>query len=266
MAAGPKNVNKRLERLSLQAGETALPLHVCGPGSSSLDAAWEFLDRGELPLWGSVLMESQSGGRGRMGRVWQSPPGHVYGALRLPPAPPFDGPGASLALAFLLASALAIFGWNLKIKWPNDLIFGGGKVGGLLLESKPRGLVAGLGLNLIQPPPGDWTREREPGSPPPAALPFDGGPIKLWSLLVKELVLLYNKKFPGATLADLLPEVEKRLCWRGQTVVVDRPSSEPPAPETGLSGRIEGLDSDGQLLLNNVSGRFRLWSGTVRLL
>lgn len=261
-----QNLTDHREILNIQTEETSVPLHLCGPGSSSLDAAWGFLDQGRLPVWGSVLMERQSAGRGRMGRAWQSPAGHVYGALRLPPAPPFDGPGASLALAFFLALALEEFGWSLSIKWPNDLIFEGGKVGGLLLESKPRGLVAGLGLNLIQPPPGDWAGQREPGSPPPAALPFSGGPIKLWSLLVKEVVLLYSKKFPGLPLADLRPEVEKRLYWLGRTVVADRPASEPAAPESGLTGQITGLDSEGQLLLNNVSGRYRLWSGTVRLL
>ena len=254
------------ETISVTSEEISVPLHLCGPGSSSLDAAWEFLDQGDLPVWGSVLMERQSAGRGRLGRVWQSPPGHVYGALRLPATPPFDGPGASLGLAFFLALALETFGWELGIKWPNDLIFEGGKVGGLLLESKPRGLVAGLGLNLGEPPPGDWVGRREPGSPPPAALPFQGGPAKLWSLLVKEVVLLYSKKFPGASVADLRPEIEKRLYWRGRTVVVDRPAAEPPAPESGLTGQITGLDAEGQLLLNNLSGRYRLWSGTVRLL
>jgi len=260
------NVIDRLETLTIRAGDLTAPLTVCGPGSSSLDAAWELLNHGEMPVWGSVLMERQSAGRGRMGRIWHSPAGHVYGALRLPAAPPFDGPGASLALAYFMTLALESMGWDLKIKWPNDLIYQGGKVGGLLLESRARGLVAGVGLNLRQAPLGDWVGEREAGSPPPAALPFEGGPVKLWPLLVKELILLYSEKFPGLTLTDLTPELEKRLCWLGRLVAVDRPASEPSAPEAGLTGHIIGLDSDGQLLLNNVSGRYRLWSGTVRLI
>lgn len=254
------------ETLTIRAGEITAPLWVCGPGSSSLDVGWEFLDNGELPVWGSVLMERQSAGRGRMGRVWHSPAGHIYGALRLPTSAPFDGPGASLALAFFMALALDGMGWNLLIKWPNDLIYKGGKVGGLLLESRARGLLAGVGLNLGQAPRGDWVGGREAGSPPPAALPFDGGPAKLWPLLVKELILLYNEKFRGRALTALIPELEKRLCWLGRLVAVDRPASEPLAPEAGLTGQIIGLDSDGQLLLNNVSGLYRLWSGTVRLI
>ncbi len=253
------------EILNIEAGEVAAPLLVCGPGSSSLDAAWEFQAQGRLPVWGAVLMERQNAGRGRMGRVWQSPPGHVYGTLRLPTAPPFDGPGASLALALFLAEALKDFGWDMNVKWPNDLIFEGGKAGGLLLESRRDALVAGVGLNLRTPPPGDWVRERDPGTPPPAALPFAGPPAELWSTLVKKIILLYNKKFGGRPMADLIPAAEKILFWRGRMVIVTTPASDPPAPAAGLAGRILGLGSEGQLRLVNASGEYLLWSGTVGL-
>jgi len=283
------------ETLTIETGSppTATPIFMVGPCSSSIDVAWELIARDELPLWGTVLVESQTGGRGRMGRVWQSPPGHVYGAVRLPLAPPFDGPGASLALALILAEVLRDFGWEMQIKWPNDLIYDGGKVGGLLLESreikmagrrcvfrsaeplehprgdggvKPlRGLVAGIGFNLLAPPEGDWRREREPGAPVPSALPFADGPAALWPALVKRFVLLYKEKFRGRTMPELIPEAERRMFWLGRRVAVVRPSSTPPAPETGLVGRIAGLGPDGYLRLTSADGEFSLWSGTVCL-
>ncbi|MDR0882722.1 MAG: biotin--[acetyl-CoA-carboxylase] ligase [Candidatus Adiutrix sp.] len=220
----------------------------------------------QLPVWGAVLMERQTAGRGRMGRVWQSPPGHIYGALRLPAAPPFDGPGASLALAFFVIESLADRGWELNLKWPNDLIYQGGKAGGILLEARPAGLVAGVGLNLTAPPEGEWRLTREIGAPPPAALPARETPAALWAALVKKIILLYNEQFEGATMADLIPEMEKRLWWRGQPVIVERPASDPPAPAAGpFGGRIEGLGPEGQLRLVNDQGRYQLWSGTVFL-
>ncbi|MDR1046113.1 MAG: biotin--acetyl-CoA-carboxylase ligase [Candidatus Adiutrix sp.] len=242
------------------------PFFRLGPGTSSLDAAWELIDRGRLPVWGSLLMASQSAGRGRLGRAWQSPAGHVYGALRLPTAPPFNGPGASPALAYLLAEALADFGWNLAVKWPNDLIFEGRKVGGLLLEARREALVAGLGLNLLAPPAGDWQLARDPGAPPPGALPFPGEPEALWRPLVKSVLLGYNKKFAASGLEALIPLIETRLCWRGRQVRVERPAAEPPAPENGLAGRLAGLGPEGQLILEAREGRYQLWSGTLSLL
>lgn len=241
------------------------PLFCCGPGTSSMDAAWELISSGELPVWGAVLMEAQNSGRGRMGRAWQSPKGHIYGAVRLPLAPPFDGPGASLALAFLLAESLRPIGWETSIKWPNDLIFQGGKVGGILLELKGDSLIAGVGFNLKSPPEGPWRKERDPGAPPPAALPFEGPPEDLWPMLVKNCILLYSNGFGGQGLSGLTGLIEDRLLWRGQNVRVERPASDPPAPDNGFTGRIEGLGPDGQLRLSSRGQEYQLWSGTLLL-
>lgn len=253
------------ETMPLKAGGTEAPLFICGPGGSSLDAAWDFIREGLLPVWGAVLMESQSGGRGRMGRAWQSPPGHIYGALRLPQAPPFDGPGASLALAYFLAVALKDMGLEIRIKWPNDLIFEGGKTGGILLESKTGGLVAGVGFNLLAPPEGDWVAERSAGAPGPSALPLKDGPMIIWAALVKQIILLYNEKFGSWSMAEVVSAAEKLLFWLGREVRVIMPASEPMAPPEGLIGQVAGLESDGCLRLMNNNGAYKLWSGTVCL-
>ncbi len=251
--------------ITLEMEQASRPLFVYGPATSSLDLAWDLIAQGRLPVWGAVLAASQNAGRGRMGRVWQSPAGHVYGALRLPPAPPFDGPGASLALALFLARGLADFGWPIALKWPNDLIFEGGKTGGILLESKKSALVAGVGLNLGAPPAGDWRQARDPGAPAPSALPFSAGPEALWAALVKKIFLLYNARHGNLAIADLAAEAEKILHWRGRMVTVDRPASVPSAPDAGLSGRIVGLGPEGHLRLANADGEYQLWSGTLSL-
>lgn len=252
---------KRL--ITLPGEETEVPLYVYGPGTSSLDAAWELEKQDLLPVWGAVLMESQSAGRGRQGRLWQSPVGHIFGALRLPMVPPFEGPGASLALAVILSEVLSEYGWETEVKWPNDLIYEGGKIGGILIESKKNILIAGVGFNLGTIPPGSWPKEREAGAPPPKALPFTGGSEILWSGLVKKLILLYKEKFRGKPLAELTRDAEKKLLWRSQLIKVENPATEPPLKGNTLTGYLTGLGPEGYLIIVNNEGRYKLWSGAI---
>lgn len=115
---------------------------------------------GPLPARGSAvfLADRQSAGRGRRGRVWQSPPGATL-ALSLLRA--FERPlpelaALGLAAAVAVAAALRAAGWpQVGVKWPNDLVLGNAKLGGLLVEvramtPKPV-LVLGLGLNRALP-------------------------------------------------------------------------------------------------------------------
>lgn len=101
-----------------------------------------------------LFAERQSAGRGRMGRVWQSPPGGLYGSLSwsfhdLPRGPVglsiLCGLEAALALRHLGAAGIAV-------KWPNDLMLGDAKLGGILIElwgeaAGPCRVVIGIGIN-----------------------------------------------------------------------------------------------------------------------
>lgn len=139
----------------------AFPVYRLGETTTVFDHAWRLHGEGRLPVWGSVLARSQTKGRGRAGKPWCSPPGHVYAALRLPGAAPFDGPSASIALALLVTLALEeLFSLKAMIKWPNDIVFERKKVGGLLLEARRGATIGGIGLNLVSPPV--WAPQ-EPG-------------------------------------------------------------------------------------------------------
>lgn len=107
----------------------------------------------------ACLAERQTAGRGRRGRPWVSPFGsNLYLSLlwRYPLAPAALG-GASLAAGVAVARVLRDSGViDLNLKWPNDLLWQGRKLGGLLLEvgaeaQGPSFLVAGLGINLRMP-------------------------------------------------------------------------------------------------------------------
>ena len=244
------------------SGRAPLPLFLHGPGGSALDEAWRLLARDPWPPFASLLMESQAAGRGRGGRPWASPAGHIYAALLLPSAPPFDGPGASLALAWFLSEVLGELGWDVEIKWPNDLLWQGGKTAGILLEAR-RGLVmAGVGLNLGLPPPG---LERGPGQPPVTALSGAPPPLELWPELVKKISLIYNERVKPWTMAETAAEAEKKLWRRNRRIRVDAPAAEPPAASGNLAGRLAGLGPQGQLLLAEGGRLSQVWSGTLAL-
>jgi BirA family biotin operon repressor/biotin-[acetyl-CoA-carboxylase] ligase len=121
---------------------------------SSNDLAKRYGKEGE-PEGLVVVAESQTAGRGRMGREWSSPPGGLYISILLRPdvATPqllrmsvFSG--VPVALALERASGLEV-----GLKWPNDLQVRGRKVGGILMESVTVGsqvkfVVLGIGLNV----------------------------------------------------------------------------------------------------------------------
>jgi BirA family biotin operon repressor/biotin-[acetyl-CoA-carboxylase] ligase len=100
-----------------------------------------------LPVGDAVVADHQTAGRGRLGRRWEGPP------------------GSGLFVTFVLAfDPLAVFrsgiaaseacGPGLRLKWPNDLMLGGRKVGGVLGEAHGGRVLVGIGLNLTWAPPG----------------------------------------------------------------------------------------------------------------
>lgn len=105
----------------------------------------------------------QTAGRGRRGRCWSSPPGNLYASTILRPA---CTPPVAVQLAFVTAlavgealSQLAPALPSIAYKWPNDVLAGGRKIGGILLESETGEngrlayVIVGVGVNLASAPP-----------------------------------------------------------------------------------------------------------------
>ena len=122
------------------------------------------LDAGKLTRPSLILAQEQTAGRGRRGREWASPPGNVYLTFGYPsPRPPAElailSPAAGLAWIDALAP-LAPYGLDpaaLALKWPNDLLYDGAKLAGILLEYQVTAaggwLLLGTGLNRSAHPP-----------------------------------------------------------------------------------------------------------------
>jgi BirA family transcriptional regulator, biotin operon repressor / biotin---[acetyl-CoA-carboxylase] ligase len=130
-------------------------------GSTNADLLVRAL--GGAPEGVVLAAEEQSAGRGRMGRTWVSPPraALTFSLLVRPAAvPPARRGWLPLLAGVAVASAVtAVSGIQTRLKWPNDVLVGPAKLGGILAEAVGDAVVVGIGLNV----------SAEPGELPPPA-------------------------------------------------------------------------------------------------
>jgi BirA family biotin operon repressor/biotin-[acetyl-CoA-carboxylase] ligase len=129
--------------------------------SSTNDEATKLAAQG-APSGTVVLADTQTSGRGRLGRAWQSRPGNLQASFVLRPDCALRSAGQlSLLAGVALAEALIEHGpdgLDLRLKWPNDVLISGAKVAGILLESagdrsgRLDHVVLGIGLNIVWSP------------------------------------------------------------------------------------------------------------------
>ena len=196
------------------------PVHHFETLDSTNDLAKELAAQG-APEGAVVVAETQTGGRGRLGREWNSPPGvGLYVSLVLRPMlPPMELPQITLTTAVAVVRAVRrVAGVAPGIKWPNDLLFNGKKLGGILTEMETesdriRHVVVGLGLNV-----------NNPGFPPELAATATsltlaaGGTFSRVHLLqawLEEFEALYDR-FLNQGFPEILEE------WKGSTVTLGR--------------------------------------------
>jgi BirA family transcriptional regulator, biotin operon repressor / biotin---[acetyl-CoA-carboxylase] ligase len=113
------------------------------------------------PIW--ITAARQTAGRGRRGRVWESPSGNLAATLMLRPGKP-AGECAQLSFAAAIAACDTVAHFapavEVRVKWPNDVLADGRKICGILLESASHGteipsfLAIGIGINLASHPEG----------------------------------------------------------------------------------------------------------------
>lgn len=122
-------------------------------GSTNDDLADSARQGAPEGIW--LRADRQSGGRGRQGREWHSPPGNLYAStlVRLRPGDP-PAPSLALVAAVALHEVASAFagGAPIEIKWPNDLMVAGAKLSGILLERLEDSVIVGFGVNLAEHP------------------------------------------------------------------------------------------------------------------
>ncbi|MCF8090990.1 MAG: biotin--[acetyl-CoA-carboxylase] ligase [Desulfotignum sp.] len=129
--------------------------------ATTMDKARELARQG-VPHLSCVVAEHQTHGRGRLNRIWESGPGGLWFTLILvPDTPPplayLYNFAASLSLSLTLET---LFGRDVRVKWPNDLLLNGKKLVGLLSEIETqadmiRFLLVGIGINVNNTPASD---------------------------------------------------------------------------------------------------------------
>jgi len=211
------------------------------------------------------LAEYQHAGRGRIGREWISPFGaNLYLSVLWRFEDPAQVSGLSLAVGVAVVRALRALGLpGISLKWPNDLLWDGAKLGGILLEvvGEAHGqcaVVIGLGLNRHVPAAAaaaidqPWTDLGRVGdSPPPER-------NALAAALLNELLPLL-RDYSGQGLRPYLPE------WRAAHAHAGQPATL-LVGDARIDGHIVDVTDDGLLLLEDQDGRLRQFaSGDVRL-
>jgi BirA family biotin operon repressor/biotin-[acetyl-CoA-carboxylase] ligase len=103
------------------------------------------------PLW--IAAVQQTAGRGRRGRSWMSPPGNLHASLLLTdPSPSAAAPQlafvAGLAVHDACAALAPGLAGSLALKWPNDMLCGGAKIAGILIEGEGEVVTVAIGIGV----------------------------------------------------------------------------------------------------------------------
>ena len=225
-----------------------------GQVASTQDVAREFALSG-VNAGLVVVAETQTKGRGSRGRSWHSPKGGLYMTVVL-------GPMASIGLLPLLAGLAvaeainSLVGVEAELKWPNDILLRGRKVGGVMAESGWLGnevkyVLLGIGVNLNNEPSG--------GLPDATSLSSEAGiEIDVDSFL-RSLIdrLEIHLQRLDVVPQEIVRSWRRLACVFGKVVVVTDGSGE------AVKGVALDVDEDGSLVLETEVGQRRLVSGRL---
>lgn len=207
---------------------------------------------------GWLAADRQTGGKGRQGRAWADGAGNFMGSTVVHVG---DGspPPASLALVAGLAAYEAVLPHiaeqpQLRLKWPNDLLLGGAKLAGILLERVGDIVIVGIGVNLASAPQieGRATTSLAEQGPAPER---DFFAAQLAFQLDREL-----ERWRGFGLGPLVARWQAAAHPEGTPLRVHGPGEEP------ISGTFAGLSPEGALRLCLADGTERvIHAGDVSL-
>jgi BirA family biotin operon repressor/biotin-[acetyl-CoA-carboxylase] ligase len=212
-----------------------------------------------------VVAEEQTAGRGRAGRPWLTAHGTALAfSLLLRPATS-AARGGELSMLAGLAVCEAVeqaIGRPAVLKWPNDILVGGKKTGGILVEAAATAggerleyALLGIGLNVTSAPPDHAVDFPATALETEAGRPVDR--LRLLRAILERLEAHYPLLANGRD--RLHGQWAARLAWLGENVVARTPDGD-------RAGRAEGTDADGALVVRLDSGvAVRVVAGDVRL-
>lgn len=236
-----------------------IPVHSLGEIDSTSREAARRAAAGEFgPVW--LHSDTQTAGRGRSDRVWDSARGNLFATLLMP----FEGAVGTAALRSFTAclavartlDALIGAPERVTLKWPNDALLDGRKVAGVLLEAgevkRQRWLSIGIGVNLAHAPEtARWPTvcvadvTDAPAPEPLAALALLSDALAEEERHLREGGFALTRERWIARAARLGEQIEARL------------------PLETLAGRFDGIAGDGALLLGMADGQRRIAAADI---
>jgi len=215
--------------------------------STNLDAL-EAAKRGEQGnLW--IAARLQTAGKGSRGREWVSIAGNLYASLLLrDPAAPRHLPELTFVASLAVRNALAALGSDCRVtrdfslKWPNDVLCGGRKISGILLENHEvagwgRAIVIGIGVNVANHPSETLHKATDLASEGISVEPLD-----VLRRIAVEMDDWLARWAGGANFAGVREEWMAQASGIGERIFVRLPNRQ-------LSGVFEDLDDEGMLCL-----------------
>jgi BirA family biotin operon repressor/biotin-[acetyl-CoA-carboxylase] ligase len=236
-------------------------MHLLASTTSTNDEAKHAAKQG-APSGATWVAEEQTAGRGRQGRIWLSPRGEnlLFSVLVRVSCPPSRLPPIALlaGLAVRDAVATAAPATEPKIKWPNDVLVGGKKLAGILVEAVTAGsrvlaVVIGVGINVHTRDFPEELADRATSVARVSRQPADRATLlaDVLACLDRDLHVVV-----GRGLGLLRARLEAADALRGLRVGND----------AGDEGVASGIDDDGRLLVRRGDGVLGHWSaGEVRL-
>ena len=225
----------------------------------ALQLAKEGAEEGTL-----VVSEAQNSGRGRRGSRWFSPKGGLWFSFILKPAMAVD-PAAALNLGIGLAVIRALkktAGIDTLIKWPNDILCGGKKLGGIIADAGtgkegPIYIVAGIGINTNVPAE-DFPPELRDSAVSLQGLGRSVDNLELMGSILEETGRMYTV-FTRDGFGPILAEVKKNCYTIGKRIRV------PGAGNYGtLTGKAADISKKGGLILKTDAGDIKeIFTGNV---
>jgi BirA family biotin operon repressor/biotin-[acetyl-CoA-carboxylase] ligase len=221
--------------------------------TGSTNATAVALAESGTPEWTLVAAGHQTEGRGRLGRAWVDAPGRalMFSFVLRPDLPPARAGVLPLLAGACMATAIRdVAGRKATCKWPNDLMLGEAKVGGILAESAIDGealryAVIGVGVNLDAP-------EGVPG----AGALGPVGELELLTAFVTRFASIYGTRDAS------LPE-RVRQAWTPVSSTIGELVRATTTAGEERTGRAVGIDGFGSLLLSTDTGEVWVRFGDV---
>lgn len=234
--------------MRLAPGASGVGLIACDGVGSTNEEALRRARAGERgPLW--ITARTQSAGRGRRGRSWVSEPGNLFATLLVTdPVQPERAAQLSFVAALAVHDAIASLAPalhpRLALKWPNDVLCGGAKLAGILIEAegtRPLMVAIGIGVNCRHHP-GDTEH-------PATDLAAEGAAVTAEALFEALSGTMASRMEQWqAGFAAIRANWLARAAALGDEIAVRLGTRE-------LAGRFETLDEAGRLVLRLADGR-----------